>query len=97
MRVISKRRLREFWDEYPESHPPLLGWYRVARRADWATLADIRRLAASASLYQSCVILNIGGNKFRLVVRALYNIRRVYVVGVFTHAEYDEDQWKCEC
>jgi mRNA-degrading endonuclease HigB of HigAB toxin-antitoxin module len=32
-----------------------------------------------------------------LVVRALYNIRRVYVVGVFTHAEYDEDQWKCEC
>jgi mRNA interferase HigB len=97
MRVISRRRLREFWEQYPESEQPLLGWYRIAKRADWTNFGDIRRFAGSADTFGLCVIFNIGGNKFRLVVRVLYNIHRVYVVGVYTHAEYDEDRWKCEC
>ena len=40
---------------------------------------------------------NIGGNKFRLVVLVHYNSHKVYIVGVFTHHEYDEGKWNCEC
>jgi mRNA interferase HigB len=38
---------------------------------------------------ESRAVFNIGGNKYRLIVDMRYTIRRVYVVGVMTHAEYD--------
>ena len=98
MRVISKKRLREFWADHPDATGPLMAWYRVAKSADWTNFADIRRFAAStADVVGRCVVFNIGGNKYRLVIRVHYVNHRVYIVGVYTHREYDEDKWKCEC
>jgi mRNA interferase HigB len=95
VRVISRKRLRQFWADHPDATGPLSAWYKIARKADWAGFADIRRFAADA--VGRCVVFNIGGNKYRLVVRVHYTSHRVYVVGVYTHREYDEDKWKCEC
>jgi mRNA interferase HigB len=98
MRVISRKRLREFWVAHPEAEAPLAAWYRIARAADWTCFADIRRFAASsADAVGRCVVFNIGGNKYRLVVRVHYASHKVYVVGAYSHAESDEDEWKCEC
>jgi mRNA interferase HigB len=36
------------------------------------------------------VVFNIGGNRFRLVVRINYPYRIVYIHFVGTHKEYDE-------
>jgi mRNA interferase HigB len=98
LRVISRKRLREFWVTHPDSVGPLSAWYTITRKADWTGFADIRRFAAgSADAFGRCVVFNIGGNKYRLVVRVHYTSHKVYVVGVFTHREYDLDKWKCEC
>jgi mRNA interferase HigB len=98
MRVISRKRLRKFWMAHLDANEPLSAWYRIARKADWTSFADIKRFAAnSADAVGRCVVFNIGGNKYRLVVRVHYVNHRVYVVGVYTHREYDEDKWKCEC
>jgi hypothetical protein len=35
MRVISKRRLREFWEKHPDARGPLEAWFKVAEKADW--------------------------------------------------------------
>jgi len=51
----------------------------------------------TASLVGSCVVFNIGGNKYRLVTRILYPSQKVFVLKVMTHEEYDEDTWKEEC
>jgi mRNA interferase HigB len=96
--VISRKRLREFWDAHPDAETPLAAWYRIARGSDWTCFADIRQFAAgSADAVGRCVVFNIGGNKYRLVVRVHYASHKVYVVGTYTHREYDEDRWKCEC
>ncbi len=98
MRVISRKRLRQFWVVHPDSAGPLAAWYKIARKADWSSFADVRRFAAgSADAVGRCIIFNIGGNKYRLVVRVHYNSHKVYVVGVYTHREYDADRWKDEC
>ena len=99
MHIISKRRLREFWGENPESKNPLLNWYQIVNRVDWQDFSDIRETYRSTDVYKDCVIFNVGGNKYRLITKIRYQINRVYIRFVMTHKKYDKDKWKedCEC
>jgi mRNA interferase HigB len=93
MRVIAKRTLREFWERHPSNAPaktPLQDWYAQVSAADWAAAADLKAQFRDASILRSGrVVFNIGGNKYRLVVRINYSYRVVYVRLVGTHEEYD--------
>lgn len=101
MRVISKRRLREFWDHHPDARRPLEAWFKVAQKADWADFSDVRTTFANASGVPldcgiTAIVFNIGGNKYRLVTRIEYPFHVVYVKKVLTHRQYDTDKWKDE-
>lgn len=93
MRIIAKRTLRQFWEAHPRNwaaRGPLEDWYAQARAADWATPAAVKAQFGDASILRgNRVVFNIGGNKFRLIVRINYPYRVVYVRFVGTHAEYD--------
>lgn len=101
MRVISKSRLRQFWEgaSNKDSEGPLRAWHtHVAHRTvAWRSWSDLRAEYGSASLVGNCVVFNIGGNKYRLVTRILYPSQKVFVLKAMTHAEYDKDAWKAEC
>jgi mRNA interferase HigB len=94
MRIIAKRTLRQFGETHPrgaEARIPLEVWHSTVRIADWATPADVKQTFGDASILKnSRVVFNIGGNKFRLVVRINYPYRVVYIRFVGTHEEYDE-------
>ena len=94
MWVISKARLRDFWEKHPESQTPLTAWYQVVRRADWQHMMDVRQNFPSADAVGPWTIFNIGGNKLRLVAEVVYRTHKVYVKAVNTHAEYDKERWK---
>ncbi len=92
MRVIALAKLREFWQRSGRSDPeqPLRAWFKEAEKSDWAAPADIKRRYPSASfLNDNRVVFNIGGNKYRLIVRVMYRSRTVYVRFIGTHREYD--------
>ena len=74
MRVISKRRLREFWEHFPDARRPLETWFKVAERADWADFSDVRASFGNASGVPldcgiTAIVFNVGGNKYRLISR----------------------------
>ena len=52
------------------------------------------RVFASADNVEGLTVLDIGGNKFRLITSIHYNRRKVYIRAVLTHAEYDRGTWK---
>lgn len=91
MNVLAKRSLRAFWTRQPHSRLPLETWYTIASAATWQTPADIKAAFGSNVDFvgDNRVIFDIGGNKYRLVVRVAYAYGRVYVKFVGTHAEYD--------
>jgi len=99
MRVISKHRLREFWQRAVAARSPLAAWYRVVsgKQLAWADFHDVKATYASASLVGDCVVFNIGGNKFRLITKINYATHNVFIRAVLTHEEYDEGQWKQDC
>lgn len=95
MRVISQKRLREFWEEHPDCKESLRGWFRVVEKADWYSFSDIRKTFPSADLVGECLVFNVGGNKVRVIARQKAN--RIFVLFVLTHAEYNKGKWKKHC
>jgi mRNA interferase HigB len=93
MRVISRRTLREFWERpgCQDSEQPLKAWLRETEHADWANPADVKALYAKASIVgNDRVVFNIGGNKYRLVVRINYPHHVVYIRFIGRHSDYDK-------
>ncbi|MBI1315222.1 type II toxin-antitoxin system HigB family toxin [bacterium] len=101
MRIISKSRLRAFWEDpgRADSEGPLRAWHAHvgSKTVSWHSWGDVKADFASASLVGSCIVFNIGGNKYRLVTRILYPSQKVFILKVMTHAEYDEGKWKEVC
>src|SRR5262249_40361006 len=101
MRVISKARLRQFWEApgHGDAEGPLRAWYTHVnnKTVAWRLWADMKQDFPNASTVGNCVVFNIGGNKYRLATRILYPSQKVFVLKVMTHAEYDEESWKERC
>jgi mRNA interferase HigB len=90
MRIISRKRLREFWENHTDAQQALQAWYADVKQADWQTPADIKNVYQNASIVaNNRAIFNIKGNKYRLVVVVQYQYGIVYIRFVGTHQEYD--------
>jgi mRNA interferase HigB len=91
MRIISRRKLVEFWTTHPDAKLPLEVWYHEAVAATWSTPQDIKRRYPKASILpRDRVVFDIKGNTYRLVVVVIYRFGTVYLRFVGTHAEYDK-------
>ena len=90
MRVIAKRTLRQFWEKHSQAEQPLRSWHAIAAKADWSSPSDVKASYRTASIVGNHrAVFDIGGNKYRLVVRIDYEHRIVFVRFVGTHGEYD--------
>src|SRR5690606_2800615 len=93
MRIIARKTLRQFWEQaqFADAEQPLRAWFREVSRADWKTPSEIKDAYRSASFVaNNRVVFNIGGNKYRLVVRINYDYGVIYIRFVGTHRQYDQ-------
>lgn len=90
MRIITKKRLRDFWGQYPDAQESLEAWYYETLKADWSNPQQIKNKFRNASIIpHNRVIFNIRGNDYRLVVKINYPYRVVYIRFIGTHKQYD--------
>ena len=94
LHVISRKKLKEAASLHSDLEGPLDVWFRIAKRATWQTLAEVRSTLASADAVGKWTVFNIKGNKYRLITEVNYRFQRIYVRHVLTHAEYDGEDWK---
>ena len=94
MRVISIGAIREFEKLHPDSAPSLRGWYQVASKAVWQTFVQLRADFAGADIVGRRTVFNIAGNKYRIIARVNYHARKVYILGIMKHSEYNKGAWK---
>ncbi len=91
MHVISRRTLEAFWKEHADVEEQLKAWHFEAEHANWKSPSDVKVRHRSADILSGDrIVFNIKGNHYRLIVKVHYQISRVYVRFVGTHAEYDE-------
>jgi mRNA interferase HigB len=90
MRIISRKKLREFWEYYPDARTSLEAWFADVKQAEWKNPNDIKTVYRNASfIANNRVVFNIKGNKYRLIVAIQYSYRVVYIRYIGTHQEYD--------
>jgi mRNA interferase HigB len=94
MHVITRKRLNEFADKYPETGNALADWYRLIKQNNFSNYAELRKMFSSADKVGKLTVFNVGGNKVRLITAIHYNRKKVYIRAVLTHKEYDAEKWK---
>ena len=93
MHVIKRKTLIEFYHRSGcrDAKGPLDAWWHEAKKANWQSWTDIKKQYGSASpLKGGRVVFNIGGNKYRLVVKINYPTKTVFLRFIGTHQEYDK-------
>lgn len=94
MRVISKKPLRDFWEQHPESRQAIEDWFRKASKLKVSSFPALCKTFGSADYVDGFTIFDVGGNRYRIVTVVHYDKQRLYVRHVMTHAEYDLNNWR---
>lgn len=90
MRVISRKALRDFREQHPDTRQRVDDGYRMMRHGTFRTPAALREVFPTASfLPKNVVVFNLGGNNYRVSVTIRFDRQIVYLRRVMTHAEYD--------
>ena len=93
MRVISKRTLREFYENpnYKDSKGAIEAWHSEAMRANWSSPNKIKTQYKNANVVgNNKIVFNICGNKYRLIVKINYLAKIVFIKFIATHKQYDK-------
>ncbi len=94
MHIISRKVLRQFWEEYPDSEPALARWFKIVQHTNFQNFAELRATLPSADKVGDWIVFNIAGNKYRLITAIHFNRSKVYIRHILTHQEYDKGSWK---
>jgi mRNA interferase HigB len=94
MHIISRKSLRDFWEQYPDSQVPLTRWFKIVQKSEFENFAQLRHTFPSADKVGNLVVFNVGGNKYRLIASIHFNRQKLYVRRVLTHTDYDMGDWK---
>jgi mRNA interferase HigB len=94
MRILKRGALEKFWRDHPDSKSSLESWYGVVRTAEWKTPAGLKQVYPNADFVGRRTVVNIAGNKYRLIARVNYQTQRVFVLYILSHAEYNKGAWK---
>ena len=99
MRIITRKRLREFAARYADAAAPLAVWAKIVQAAQWKNLDEVRLTyphADNVRVYsgREATVFNIKGNHYRLITAIHYDRKRLFLMRFLTHAEYNKDRWK---
>jgi mRNA interferase HigB len=94
MHLITRKTLRTFWQQHPDSKTALERWSQIIERNNFDSFTQLRATFPNADLVGTLTVFNIGGNKYRLIAAIHFNRHKVYIRHILTHAEYDQDNWK---
>ena len=91
MRIVAKSTLKEFWESYPDAEKPLRVWFDKIKKSQWENPNEIKQIFTDADqVGNGRIVFNIARNKYRLIVKFVYETQTCYIRFIGTHKEYDK-------
>jgi mRNA interferase HigB len=94
LHAISRKKLLLATREHADLGEPMDAWYRIAKRARWRNLTDVRQVFPRADAVGEFTVFNIKGNMYRLITKINYRTGKIFLRHVLTHPEYSKERWK---
>lgn len=89
--IITRKTLLDYCKKYPEAATALYAWYHELLSCNFKNFNELKKVYGNASLVaDDRVVFNIMGNKYRLVVRVVFEFKAIQIKWFGTHAEYDK-------
>ena len=89
--IITRKTLLEYCKKYPAAATALQEWYHELMNCTFKNFNELKQMFGNASLVaDDRVVFNIMGNKYRLVVRIVFDFKAIQVKWFGTHAEYNK-------
>jgi mRNA interferase HigB len=90
VRIISKKKIREYSKDNVQASLPLTEWYMKMLACDAKTFAEMKKKFNGVDFVYDYTIFDIGGNNYRLITAIHYNTQLCYIREIWTHAEYSK-------
>lgn len=89
--IIARPTLLAYCKKYPSAANALKQWYAELHERDFASFNELKSVYGSVSVVaDDRAVFNIMGNKYRLVVRMVFDYKTIQIKWFGTHAEYDK-------
>ncbi len=89
MHIIARKPLIDFSKKHPDSAEPLQRWWKIYKKNRFLSFNDLKTTFGTADIVHKCIIFNIGGGKYRLIVRINFPAQRMWIKNIVTHEKYD--------
>ncbi|AMR26380.1 hypothetical protein A0257_04190 [Hymenobacter psoromatis] len=91
MRIFSRSAITEYGKSNAQAREELAIWYAKAEAADWIDFNQLKAdMPATDYVGNDRFVFNIKGNHYRLIAMLFFTTKRLYIRGIFTHAEYSK-------
>lgn len=89
--IIARKTLLDYCKSYPLASLALQEWYYELIQCNFKSFNELKIVYGNASLVaDDRVVFNILGNKYRLVVRIVFEFRVIQIKWFGSHEEYDK-------
>ena len=86
-----RKTLLEYCEKYPSAATALVEWYLELVNSDFRSFNELKAVYGNASLVgDDRVVFNFSGNKYRLIVRIVFEFKAIQIKWFGTHKEYDK-------
>lgn len=91
MRIITKKRIQEFAEQYPNGDAAAREWFVKSKRADWNNLSEMKQMFNSVDYVgNDRYVFNLAGNNFRLIAIVRFRQKLIFIRFIGSHSEYDK-------
>ncbi|WP_128544140.1 type II toxin-antitoxin system HigB family toxin [Larkinella soli] len=89
--ILARSSLLIYCGMYPPAANALKEWYAELKDNEFANFHELKAVFGNASIISDDrVVFNIMGNRYRLVVRDVFEYKVIQIKWFGTHAEYDK-------
>jgi mRNA interferase HigB len=93
VKIFGETVLSRFAKRHADSRTPLVRFLAVARNANWEHIPALKETLGSADLGKRTgkLIVDIGGNKYRLIAIINFETQELNIERILTHEEYNRE------
>lgn len=95
MKIAGRDKISSFQEKHPTSRVALNRLLKILEEADCSNPIQIKQIfGVNVDFVGKQTVLDVGGNKVRVITKIQYGIKLVLITHVLTHKEYDQEKWK---